>query len=298
MHAYAFCFAIALSGTAVQKEPDARTAKWLKGDHYRIKWGTPKVFEPTVTQLEIGDGEGHGFTLGWLRFQPDKDGVDVLSIQYDAGYKPYKSKWQPDDAPVVIKHARMKLDAYKVLIADLAIVDSAELSAMRSDSKSYSTFRNFFVGARLLEKGKTVFDLEWAGYQGSSDEVRYAKPNASVILARAAVKKLEFKDHELTDKDREWASAKFIRDWKTFEKSKSHWWVKERYIITIGVVGDKSAIPTLRDITAGDPKERDVYYAINAITRLIKKDVREKPIEEMDVEKTRKAVLALIKDVK
>ena len=47
-----------------------------------------------------------------------------------------------------------------------------------------------------------------------------------------------------------------------------------------------------------DPKKRPAYYAINAITRILKKDVREKPVEEMDIEKTRKKVLELLKDIK
>ena len=40
-------------------------------------------------------------------------------------------------------------------------------------------------------------------------------------------------------------------------------------------------------------------YAINAITRLTKQDVRERPVEEMNVEKTRQRVLdTVLKDRK
>lgn len=41
-----------------------------------------------------------------------------------------------------------------------------------------------------------------------------------------------------------------------------------------------------------------MYHAINDATRLVRKDVREKPVEEMDIEKTRVRVLELIKDKK
>ena len=83
--------------------------------------------------------------------------------------------------------------------------------------------------------------------------------------------------------------------------------MRERYIETIGVVGDKAALSVLREILATDPPkgnrrdasdERCVYLAINAVTRLTKTDVRHKPVEEMDIEKTRQKVLNLIKDRK
>jgi NADPH-dependent ferric siderophore reductase len=92
----------------------------------------------------------------------------------------------------------------------------------------------------------------------------------------------------------------------------SHSWVRERYTMAIGVIGDESALPALRDILERAPAERHkhdspdidmsnsqdrkVYYAINAITRLTKKDVRPKPVEEMDVEATRRKVLELLPD--
>src|SRR5262249_54029614 len=125
----------------------------------------------------------------------------------------------------------------------------------------------------------------------------------------------DFKKHSLTDRERAWASTKFARDLKKFKDTDSrspdggdsHWWVRERYIQMIGVVGDTTALPTLREIleakrnpnkTAGSSTDRCVYHAINAVTRLTKKDVREKPVEEMDLEKTRRKVLDLLKDKK
>jgi hypothetical protein len=128
--------------------------------------------------------------------------------------------------------------------------------------------------------------------------VDFAKPKAAVVLAREALKGLDLEEHTLTEEERGWASAKFARDWKKFKDLDFHWWVRERYIITIGVVGDAAALPALRDILGGDPKDHCVYYAINAITRLTKTDVRDKPVEEMNIEKTRRKVLELLRDRK
>jgi hypothetical protein len=247
--------------------------------------------------LEIGDGNGHGFTLGWLRFHPGKGWVDVLSVQLDEGRKPYEAKWPPDLAPVVVKHARMKPDAYAALLRDLAVVNAAKLQPIKRNSSSSSS-SDFWVYASLTSNKKHCIDLNWAGYKGSDAEVDFAKPRAAVVLAREALKDLDFEEHTLTEEERGWASAKFARDWKKFKDLEFHSWVRERYIITIGVVGDAKALPALRDILGGDPKDHCVYYAINAVTRLTKTDVRDKPVEEMNIEKTRRKVLELLRDRK
>jgi hypothetical protein len=296
MHASCGFVVIVLVSAVAGAEPDAdRAKKQLKSDNYTVTWGTAKDFDANA-ELEIGDGDGHGGKLGWVRFLPGRDGVDVLSIQFDEGWEPYKSKWPPDRAPVIIKRARMKSDAYATLLRDLAVIDAAKLEPIKGNS--FSSTHDFWVYARLTVNKKALVGLDWAGYEGSSEELNFAKPRAVVTLAREAVKRLDFKAHTLTGTERAWASAKFARDWEKFKGLESHWWVRERYIITIGVVGDATAFPTLRDILGGDPKDRDVYYAINAVTRLTKTDVRDKPVEEMDVEKTRRKVLDLIRDEK
>lgn len=298
--------AILFVGAVVGTEPDAdRAKKKLESEYYTVTWGTVKAFEATA-ELEIGDGSGHGGTLGWLRFLPGKEGVDVLSIQFDKGWKPYDSKWPPDRAPVTVKRARMKADAYVALLRDLAVIDAAKLEPVKG-RVSKRSFSDFWVHTRLTANKKTLIDLDWAGYWSTDDEVNFAKPQATVSLVQDVVKGLDLKAHTLTEEERTWASTKFTRDWKAFKDRTFYWWVQERYIETIGVVGDKAALPVLWDILAADPPKgmpregsdgRCVYYAINAVTRLTKKDVRDKPIEDMDIEKTRRKVLDLIRDAK
>jgi hypothetical protein len=285
-------------------EPDDERAKeQFRSENYTVVWGTAPVYE-TDAELEIDDGSGHGGILRWIRFRPVKDGVDVLSIEFDEGWQPYESKWPPDSAPVAVTRARLQPAAYAALLRDLAFVDSAKLTPV--EQKGFTSSSNdFWVHARLATRDKTLLDLSWAGYEGSRAEVKFAKPQAAVHLAKEAVKVLDFRKHTLTEEDRAWASAKFARDWMKFEGLEFHWWVRERYIETVGMVGDKAALPILRDILATDPpkgKPRDasdgrcVYYAINAVTRLTKKDIRHKPVEEMDIEMTRQEVLDLLRD--
>jgi hypothetical protein len=306
MRAFSACFALVAACSAHAAEPPGeRVKKKLASENYTVTWGAVSAYAPDA-ELEIGDGNGHGGTLGWLRFRPGKDGVEVLSVQFDEGRHPYDSKWPPDRAPVAVKRAGLKPDAYAALLSDLAAVGAAQLKPVERNEVTFSS-NNFWVNARLTKDKKALLDLNWAGYEGSSGEPEFAKPRAAVRLAREAVQGLGFKDHTLTDEERAWASAKFGRDWKQFKGRESHWWVRERYVETIGVVGDDAALPVLREILAADPPKgkpreasdgRSVYYAINAVTRLTKKDVRDKPVEEMDIEKMRQKVLDLIKEKK
>jgi hypothetical protein len=289
--------------STVGAEPgDKRVKELLESENYKVTWRAPVVY-PRDAELEIGDGNGHGGSLGWLRFQPGKDGVEVLSIQKYNRRQPYKSKWPPDVVPVTVKRGRLKVEAYAALLGDLAVIDAAQLQAVERDGFTSSS-NDFWAFARLATSNKMLLELNWAGYEGSETELEFARPRAATLLAREAIKGLDFEDHALTERERAWASAKFARDWQRFKGSEYHWWVRERYIQTIGVVGDKSVLPALRDILAAPPQEkprdasdsRCIYYAINAVTRLTKRDTRDKPIEEMDIEKTRAKVLEVIDD--
>jgi hypothetical protein len=291
----ALFFSVLLAVSSASPD-DKRVHELLKSDNYSVTWGKPVAYDPCM-ELEIGDGHGHGFTLDWLRFTPTVGGVDVVTIHLDEGKEQYSSKWPPDRSKVVVKRARLETEAYRSLLQDLAVIHSASLKQIDRDSVNSSS-NNFWVYTRLASQKQTSLDQQWSGYQSSLDEIHYAKPRAIVILAQEAVKKLDFKEHTLTAEERRWASSKFARDWKVIKNSEDYWWVRERYIMMIGVIGDSTTLPTLRDIMAGDPKERLVYYAINAISRLTGKDVRDKPVESMDVEKVRQKILEMIADGK
>ncbi len=295
------CIMLAVAVSAFGADLDAKQVReHFKSDNYTVEWGKARTFDPTA-ELEIGDGSGHGFTLNWLRFRPGDKRVEVLSVQLHQGLHPYTSKWPPDRAPVAVTRAEMEPDAYAALLRDLAVVDAAKLSPVAQEPGEFSftgSSRDFWVYARLTAKNETLVDLDWAGYWGSLHEIDFAKPRATVGLAHAAIKSLDFKEHAVTEEERQWASTEFSRDWKKIKDTKAHWWVRERYIIMVGVVGDASALSALRDASQGNPKDRCVYYAINAITRLTKQDLRDKPVEEMDVEKTRQRVLDMLRDRK
>ena len=305
-------FILSLAVPSARAEPaDEHVRKLFSSHYYTVTWGDAPTW-PADAELEIGDGDGHGGTLGWLRFRPDQDGIDVLSIRLDEGWGP-----PPDHALVQVKRARMTMDGYAGLLHSLAAVDAARLTPAKGlVGPGFWSSRNFWAYARLTANGATLQDLNWSGYPSGRNETKYAKAVASVSVARGAAKGLDFAKHELTVEDRRWASAKFSRDMKKFHEIESvkgmelsHWWVRERYTIAIGIVGDASALPALREILlnperpvldAIDPEgmkkaaDRRVYHAINAITRLTRKDVRPQPIEEMDVEAARRKVLELM----
>src|SRR5262249_16945689 len=160
------------------------------------------------------------------------------------------------------------------LLRDLAIVAAANLTPVERNKVTTST-TDFWVHARLTTGDEALFELGWTGYESSYHEAEYAKPRAAVRLAFEAVKGLEFKKHSLTAGERASARGKFAKDWSRLKTADSYWWVRERYIQTVGVVGDERVLPVLRDILAADPPNgnarqasdgRCVYYAINAAT--------------------------------
>ena len=172
---------------------------------------------------------------------------------------------------------------------------SAELTRIKRLSGHLST-ADFWVYARVTPNDEKPIDLEWAGYEGSLGEADYAQPRAAVCLAREAVKGLDFTEHALTEEERVWASMKFARDWKRIESRQFYWWVRERYIVMIGIVGDSAALPTLRGILEGNAHERCVRYAIDAVTRLTKKDVRDITAGAINIENSRRKILDLLRD--
>jgi hypothetical protein len=288
----AFALFVALITSPARGDPD-RVRKLLESDLYTVTWDAPAAVAPAAV-LEVGYGSGHGGSLTWLRFQPGKDGVDILSIRLDKGRKAFYSKWPPDTANVSIQRGRLPAAAYGDLLRDLAIVAAAQVKVTPKDPAAPLSFsmtsNDFWVSTRLLKDQKPLLDLDWCGYEGS----------------REAIQTTEWKDGKLTEAERQWASRKFARDWKAYADKEFYWWVCERSIITVGVVGDRSAVPLLLEILTADaeiksaesPRHRRAYYAINAITRLTGKDLREKPVEEMDLAATRRKVLEAMKDEK
>ena len=274
-------------------EPNERVKKLLTSKDYTVAWGEPRRFDADAV-LELGGSGGHGGNLNWMRFLPTKDGVEVLDIKLELGRKQYATKWPEDRAPVTVKRAVLPRDKFAALLADLAIVDAAKLEPPQRDG-AWSSSGNFWVHVQLAAGKTRYLDMSWAGYSSGTEEPKYAPAVACSALARDAVAKLKSENHKLTDAERRWTSDKFLRLWKSKDDGNG-WWVRERAIITVGVIGDATVLPVLRDVIA-DGKDRNVYYAINAVTRLTGKDVREKPVEDMDLEKVRPKVLQMLKEL-
>lgn len=302
-----FIIVASLAASPCTAEPVAeRIRKHLEGEDYTVAWGVPARYELDA-ELEIGDGEGHAGVLSWLRLRPGQAWIDVLSIELNEALSPYGSKRPPDRPTIAVRRARMKRDAYASLLDDLGVIIAAEVRPIQREGwplKSWVGSNNSWAYARLAGKNKTVLQLDWAGNFSSLSAPHSAKPLAAVALARDAIEGIDFKPQVLTKEDRAWVSGKFARDWRKFERCESHWWVREAHIELVGIAGDESALPTLRRILEVPPKERFgresgdrcIYYAINAVTRLTKKDVRDKPVENMEIESARRRVIDLLRD--
>ena len=281
-----------------------RIQRHFVGDDYVVTWGTPAKYE-SEARLEVGDGYGHPGVLRWLRFEPGQRRVDVLCLELNERVSPYNSKWPPDRAAVSVQKAVMKREVYSALLRDLGIVGATEVKPIQRRGfplKYWIDSQDLWAYARVTAKNNTVLRLDWAGHPSALSAADTAKPQAAVALTQEAIEGLDFRDHTLTKQERTWASAKFTRDWRQFRGRDSHWWVREAYIQMIGLVGDKMALPVLRRILEGpeqdglgdESDDRCTYHAINAVSRLAKKDLRDKPVEEMNVENTRRRVLEFL----
>ena len=79
------CIIVTVATSVFGADSDVKQVReHFKSDNYSVQWGTARTFDPGA-ELEIGDGSGHGFTLGWLRFRPEGGWVDVLSFRLDQG---------------------------------------------------------------------------------------------------------------------------------------------------------------------------------------------------------------------
>jgi hypothetical protein len=259
-----------------------------------IEWADPPAWEG-MPGLEIGDGSGHGFTLRWVRFKPGKDGVEVLQLKLVLGRVPYETKWPPDRAPLEVRRGTMDPAEYAGLLRVVATLGAATLKE-RPSGRSVGSSADFWVSARVASAEKELLEASWAGYRSSGMEHAYAQPRAIVEFAdervQAAVK---LEEATLTAGERAWISGKVVRDWSRIDREKSFWWwVRERYLILAGVAGDASLLPFLKERIGGDPRSRETYHAVNSATRLLGKDVRGTPVEEMDIEVVRPKLLQLL----
>jgi len=279
-------------------DDDAQVKERFKSKNYTVTWGEVRDL-PSTCELEFGNGAGHGFYLSWLHFKPVKDRVEILSILLKEDKKPILTKWPPDNSTVEVKRASMKLDEYAKILRAIAVAQSASLTKA-PDATGFRT-SNAWLFTRVVDKDKAHIDWNWAGYTGESEEHNYAKPGTALLRVNDAYTKLGAKDSKLSDSERGWASAKLARDWKGIQGS-DFWWVRERYIDLIGHVGDKSALPTLKEVLKGKSLDhsdgRCIYNAVNAVTRLTGIDLRDKPVESMDLEKVRTKVLESLNSVK
>lgn len=206
-----------------------------------------------ATELELGDGSGHGQSLRWRRFVPGAKTVEIVTFTLRSN--------------LAVRRAEMPLADYRILLRLLATVAAA--SVERKPSNTYWTSSGNFWSA--VRAGK--YEEAYAGYPSTGGEPSYLRPRACLQLVDEWTKSLEFRDHALRDEDRAWASKKFIRDWGTMVDAESFWWVRERSIQIVGWAGEGTALPTLatileRDLVDG-PRDREIGHAITAARRLL-----------------------------
>jgi hypothetical protein len=290
----ALCAALTLTDLGLAGEPaitvahiDSRVRALLaETGTYAVERGAAPATDASA-ELVVGSGSGHGGDLTWYRFRPAADGVDVLVVAL-RGERQYRSTWPPDEVPVTVFRATMGADGYEALLEGLAAIAGSTIRPKPTQGHRWSS-GNFwaFVDAPGVR-------AEFVGYPSTDAEPDLVRPRAMVALVRWAEQTLAFETTTLRTAERTWASARFTADVSRLEANRTAWWVVERSIEVVGVVGDVSALPGLHRLLDHDDLDRRAYYAINAVTRLVGEDVRTRPIEEMDVASVRQRVKELL----
>jgi hypothetical protein len=265
-----------------------------EGGNYTIEWRDAPAWNARAA-VEMAGGSGHGFSLTWFRIRPESDGMHVLRLTYKGSRKPYTTRWSPDEAPVTAASAVLGFPEYESLLRVVGVIGAAAIHE-RSTNRYFSVSSNFYSFLSVTSDGKAVYEDEFSGYPGTMGAPEYAKVRAATGLLEKAVQPLPWKDRDLDAADRAWVSERFARDWRRIvPHAKSYWWVQEDLLILVGAAGDSGALPQLTEIIRdGDPADRKTYYAINAATRLIGKDVRPRPLEDMDLTEAKTRILPLL----
>ena len=260
------------------------------------EWTAPPPWNPKAS-LVVMTGSGHGGTLTLYRITPaGTGGCVILRIAFNEGRQSYSTRYPPAQVPVTVQTAALSADTFAAYTSFVSRVEAATLTALHSDQWTHSS-SDFCALVSVEADGKALFKEAFVGYP-SSQRLPFAK---ALTLSRGTTELLqgaEFADHTLTESERSWASS-FITGWHYPDGH--DWWVRERLLMMSGVVGDTSCLPMLQktiESTSDQASEsRQVYRAINAIANLTGKDVREKPLEDMDLEANRVRTLKMLSEL-
>ena len=117
-----------------------------------------------------------------MRFRPRQDAVEILSIELSRGWREYELRRPLDNDSVSVKHARMGRDTYSALLADLAVVGSAELKPIKRNVATHEHGRRLVLRTRGIKTRRRSSTWSGPAISGSLGEAEYAQPQAAVRL--------------------------------------------------------------------------------------------------------------------
>ena len=304
---FATVFLYAMTGRAFDQKSglaqsddmfDFRPREGVEGflDYYQfnIEWGQPKTLS-AAGRLELISASTYGPNISVTRFQPRENEVEVFKVSVSLKDISHQSKWPDDIAPVEAKRGLMKPNDYKKLLHDIARIESAKLTLKDKPFGSPGYYEEW-IQVEFFTERKPSISMFWFGDGNFDGTGRRTKTLGANLVCGRAIENVEFSDAELTDNDRAWASKMFTRQWRRVDMwSSREEKFEEALIVLIGAIGDNEALSKLGRVIRHYDEPKLVYHAINAVTRITGKDLRTKPVEEMDLEANKEQILDLIK---
>ncbi len=210
--------------------------------------GAVLTLEPPFT-LDFEYGDGHGGTLGWLRFDVDAATTAVESISWRTTRRSVPPGGEVLRAVIPTQDVLPLVQLVRAL-ADTK-VERRPLDEHGTTVEIWGSSRDFFVLARAVDRhGNERLLREYAGYEGSLSQTTSVPIECVVRRARRLVESLESMERVPPDRWRATHLSDAFRRNAAFVTEKFHWWVLERSLLALESLGNLSALPTLLELRA------------------------------------------------
>jgi len=209
---------------------------------------------PTIEEIVLETGNGHGGTLNLYRARRSQNRYDVRGIAF-RGASMVQAAANPPFERVT---GTVTLDLDTLRAATTAVI--TEVVPKRKPGEGFgmsgsSSSHDFHVLIRLVDSEGRVVERSFTGYESSSSQQQFL----GLVVAEAAlspITQLASGKAPVDDVDRALFADRFVAAVPSFDEP-YHWWVMERYVDLARFLGTPKLIAgLLTRMKVPDPNDR------------------------------------------
>ncbi len=262
---------------------------------YELVRGKAIAFPRMEAVLEWERGSGHGGSLEFYRAEWHAEELHVTRLALEPDRRRYATPYPLDEPEATLVTTKLPapdaLEALELVRRAIGLrLKERELDPLKG--RRYSSSSADFHSRLTVSVGNvTLFDESYTGYPSNRSQPEYLSLRVAERVLWELLRDSEWKPAT----DSETARKRLLTRISDF--AKDGWWVKDRLLQILGVVGDERFLPFLQARiedelpTNSIGATRTLYYALNAYARLSKLDLRPDKPETMDVREVRAAYL-------